>query len=261
MKISIISNWVRSKIAWLVVAGLIAVGVEVETGIGTQILQEVKELWDMPELSSDPVAIRDVLQSSVNLRCSHVTAPQGSGSGNIIHRFGHTYVLTAWHVIDCSLEGRTNIDEKVYFDVYQGTNVWKGRIISWSEKHDLALLRLDDVGLVGKSIRFLNPKTFPPVGMKLITAGNIFGSMPRSYSEGVLASLYVTSRLTPLVYMDQTTVTVYKGSSGSGVFTADGRYVGMVTQMSAPNVNYIVPVRRMWEWADENDLLWLFLCK
>jgi S1-C subfamily serine protease len=261
MNIKGIINWVRSKAKWSVL-GLVAAGVvvaEVETGVGTQFLKDVKEAYDMPELTVSATAVRDVLESSVSLRCSHSDPGEGNGSGTIIHRFGHTYVLTAWHVLRCTINQRTNMDEKVYVDVYQGTNVWRGRAVNWNEKHDLALLRLEDVDLVGRSAVFFNPRYLPPIGARVLHAGNLFGSHPNSFSDGVLANLYVRSSLTPHTYFDQTTLTVYGGSSGGGAFTSDGRYLGMVVQMAAPSLNLIVPVRRMWDWADEDDLLWLFL--
>jgi S1-C subfamily serine protease len=263
MSISEVLKRVRGRAKWLAV-GLVAVGLtvgEIQTGIGTQFLKDVKEAYDMPELTVSATAIQDVLGSSVSLRCSHTSPPKGNGSGTIIHRFGHTYVLTAWHVLRCTINQRTNMDEKVYVGVYQGTNVWRGRVINWNEKHDLALLRLEDVGLVGKSAEFFNPAYLPPIGARVLHAGNLFGSHPNSFSDGVIANLYVRSSLTPHTYFDQTTLTVYGGSSGGGAFTSDGRYLGMVTQMAAPGLNLIVPVRRMWEWADEDDLLWIFLCK
>jgi S1-C subfamily serine protease len=260
MKISDVLNWVRSRANW-VIFSLAAVGVVVggiETGIGTQILQNVKEAWEMPELSTSPQAVVNVLGCSVSVRCSHAEPPRGSGSGTIIHRFGHTYVLTAWHVLRCDINARTNMDQKVYMEVYQGTNVWRGRAVNWNEEHDLALLRLEGVGLVGKSATFFNPRLTPPVGTKVLHAGNLFGALPNSFSEGIIAALQASSDLTPSTYFDQTTLTVYGGSSGGGAFTADGRYVGMVTQMAGPNVNFIIPVRRMLKWADEDDLHWIF---
>jgi S1-C subfamily serine protease len=204
----------------------------------------------------------EVLRSSVSVRCLHSEPPEGAGSGTILHRFGRTYVLTAYHVIDCNIKARTNASDRVYVDIYKGTNVWKAYYVQGSEEHDLALLRVEGTDLIGESARFFSPDVLPMVGMKVLTAGNIHGMMQDSYSEGILAGLYRTSPLSgPTMYLDQTTAVIYSGSSGSGVFTADGRYVGMVVQMMSPSVNLIVPVRRMMEWADEDDLLWLFLCE
>lgn len=260
MKFTNIIQWVREKAKWLVL-GLVAIGVvvgEIETGIGTQLVREAKEAWDMPESDTSPVAIVAALMSSVSLRCSHVAGQTGSGSGNLIHKFGHTYVLTAAHVVQCEVMSRSNALDKVYMTVYQGTNEWRAYVINYDSDHDLALLRLESTNLVGRSVRFLSPSIIPLIGTKVLHVGNLQGAFPRSYSEGVIAMVNAPAPADPFHYYDQTTVTAYPGSSGGGIFTADGRYAGMILQWAGPGVNFVCPVRRMVEWADRNDLLWLF---
>ena len=58
------------------------------------------------------------------------------------------------------------------------------------------------------------------------------------------------------VEFDQTTVTAFPGSSGGGVFLTDGRYVGMLVRGAGEGFNLMVPVRRMIEWAEVNELMW-----
>jgi hypothetical protein len=65
------------------------------------------------------------------------------------------------------------------------------------------------------------------------------------------------------VVFDQTTVTAFPGSSGGGVFLSErgdnensGKYVGMLVRGAGEGFNFIVPVRRMHEWAVKNDVLW-----
>ena len=56
---------------------------------------------------------------------------------------------------------------------------------------------------------------------------------------------------------DQTTVAAFPGSSGGGVFLkSDARYVGMLVRGAGETFNLIVPVRRMVEWAEKNDIMW-----
>ena len=56
---------------------------------------------------------------------------------------------------------------------------------------------------------------------------------------------------------DQTTVAAFPGSSGGGVYLKkDARYVGMIVRGAGETFNLIVPVRRMVDWAKENDIMW-----
>tara|TARA_Y100001938_G_scaffold87883_1_gene120413 strand:- start:81 stop:458 length:378 start_codon:yes stop_codon:yes gene_type:complete len=55
---------------------------------------------------------------------------------------------------------------------------------------------------------------------------------------------------------DQTTVTAFPGSSGGGVFTEEGEYVGMIVRGAGEGFNLMVPIRRIRTWAEENDLEW-----
>ena len=61
---------------------------------------------------------------------------------------------------------------------------------------------------------------------------------------------------------DQTTVTAFPGSSGGGVYLSDkngdnsGKYVGMLVRGAGEGFNFIVPVRRMQDWAKKVNIEW-----
>jgi len=61
---------------------------------------------------------------------------------------------------------------------------------------------------------------------------------------------------------DQTTVTAFPGSSGGGVYLSDknednsGKYVGMLVRGAGEGFNFVVPVRRMRDWAKEVNAEW-----
>ena len=260
MKLTSLLQWVRSKSKWIVTA-LVAIGVvvgEIETGVGEKLLEQAKEAWEMPDMNTSASAVLAAVNSSVSIRLPGVPAPYGNGSGTMVNRFGHTYVLTAAHVVQVALEAVTNDLDRAYVTVYKGTNKWEAYVINCDRHQDLALLRIVGTNVPGVSIKFFNPRLIPPIGTKLLHVGNLLGQYPRSYSEGVLAGLGGPAPEDPHNEYDQTTVTDYPGSSGGGVFTADGRYAGMILQWDGPGINFICPVRRMVEWADQNDLLWLF---
>lgn len=241
--------------------GLIAIAViigEIETGTGQGIVREVVKAWEMPELGTSAGAVADVVLTSVNIRCSHAQPPGGNGSGTLIHKWGRSYVLTAAHVVECEAEGEDVVPwEPVYLGVYQGSNEWRARLVAYDPEYDLALLRLEDVGLVGRTTKFFNPHLVPPVGTKLLHVGNLLGRFSNSFSEGVLARLdsFVPISRQPL---DQITTVIYPGSSGGGVFTADGRYAGTAVISAGPGLHFMVPVRQIYAWASKNDVPWIF---
>ena len=55
---------------------------------------------------------------------------------------------------------------------------------------------------------------------------------------------------------DQTTVAAFPGSSGGGVYTTDGKMMGMLVRGAGETFNLIVPVRRMKNWAEKAGVSW-----
>lgn len=246
----------KGKISWIVsiLIAVSAVITEIETGVVRNTAAEARAWWNAPAQNVSSDVIVDVLYASVSMRCSHAEPPEGIGSGILLHKWGRTYVITAAHVVRCEVKG-TNFT--MY--AYQGTNTWKLKLVNVSVGHDLALLRVESPGLVGRSIRWFDPLGVPPlVGTRVIHIGNLFGDMSHSFSEGLVSRIGVSPSIDPDMDYDQSTAVVYSGSSGGGMFTLDGRCIGIVTLSRGPQVNLFVPVRRIHLWARENDLLWLF---
>ena len=184
--------------------------------------------------------------------------------GNLVH-----FVWTAGHVIESSKVGPledmsvsfTNVSvakmnlvggamlEKVSYPV---------KVIKFSSARggdDLALLELVEKNVFkeNESVTFASPSLVAP-GTLLYHVGCMFGQTGyNSVSEGMLAN---NGRIIYGRIFDQTTTTVFPGSSGGGIFNEYGEYVGMVTMMRQANMNYIIPVRRMVVWAKENGLEW-----
>jgi hypothetical protein len=63
-------------------------------------------------------------------------------------------------------------------------------------------------------------------------------------------------RLINKVVFDQTTVTAFPGSSGGGVYTKDGRLVGLVLRGAGETFNLIAPVRRIHDWSKRASIEW-----
>jgi len=48
----------------------------------------------------------------------------------------------------------------------------------------------------------------------------------------------------------------YPGSSGGGVYTRDGKCIGLLVRGAGPGLNFIVPTRRMLPWAKKMKIEW-----
>lgn len=166
------------------------------------------------------------------------------GSGVIFHKFGKSYVLTAAHVVEgIPFHGKVKVTQR--------GKEWTAIVVNADENRDVALLRIEVGYILGKSAELSN--SFLPIGTHLLHVGNLVGRYPESYLEGVLAA---HSRGDG--EFDQTSVIAWPGSSGGGVFTSDGKLVGIITRGVGPGLNFMVPARHLLRWAQENDLEWLF---
>lgn len=207
----------------------------------------------------------------------------GEGSGVIVTRKTQggdkvNFVWTAAHVIDNLRKTKQVIDSKsggqktvVEFDdamvvkalVEDGRMVGKiefhAEVIRYNAEEDLALLRLRKKDFVKSSaVFYLEQKNgkplIPPVGTKLLHVGSLLGQLgSNSMTEGIMSQ---HGRLINKVVFDQTTVTAFPGSSGGGVYTKDGKLVGLVLRGAGETFNLIAPVRRIHEWSKRASVEW-----
>lgn len=188
-----------------------------------------------------------------------------------------TFVWTAAHVVDNLREVREVITENgqprkvVEFKdaqivremVESGRRVGEvkmdARVIKYSNAdtgHDLALLMVRAKNYGKDSSRFYLNDEDPiiPIGTNLYHVGSLLGQMgANSMTTGIVSQI---GRTLDKKEFDQTTVTAFPGSSGGGVFLTDGRYVGMLVRGAGEGFNLIVPIRRMMNWAEKNDIVW-----
>jgi S1-C subfamily serine protease len=52
----------------------------------------------------------------------------------------------------------------------------------------------------------------------------------------------------------QTTAAIHKGSSGGGVFSQDGRCVGIVSKKIDTGISLFTPINKVRLWAIQNDI-------
>ena len=188
-----------------------------------------------------------------------------------------TFVLTCAHVVDNLRKVKQKIKggmtiKKVEFDdvkivkelVEAGRKVGEVRmdaeVIKYSdadEGEDLAVLMVKAKNYSKSTTKFHLSKEDPiiPIGTELYHVGSLLGQFgANSMTSGIMSQV---GRVWNKIEFDQTTVTAFPGSSGGGVYTKDGTYVGMIVRGAGEGFNLIVPMRRIIRWTEEHDIGWL----
>ena len=232
-------------------------------------------------LADEPKEEKNVPQHLQNISVTIVSQNSrgsGEGSGEIMTRKfpnGETvnFFWTAAHVVDNLRKTRTIIDPKtgtpktvVEFDdakivkslTEDGRNVGKmelfAEVIRYSAEEDLALLRLRKKNFVSVTVEFYLEDNIPVISTPLLHVGSLLGQLgSNSMTTGIMSQ---HGRLINKKVYDQTTVAAFPGSSGGGVYTKDGRMIGMLVRGAGETFNLIVPVRRMQKWAKSAGVEW-----
>jgi hypothetical protein len=137
----------------------------------------------------------------------------------------------------------------VAISVHQGERQWPAKLEAFDPKHDLALLRVSGLDLPRVSMR---PSTVVIVGERVYAVGAPHG-LELSLSDGLVAALRSTDNGKPpkadAPSRIQTTAPVSPGSSGGGLFDAQGRLIGIITfsSVGGQNLNFAHPT----EWITE----------
>ena len=218
-----------------------------------------------------------------------VTVKSGTGQGSgcmFTRKVGEetvSYVWTAAHVVAHLRKVRSVIingspkavvefeDAQVVQEFRQGGRrigeiKMDARVVRYSDAQqgeDLAVLeiRKRDFVPAETTIKFYTDAEIPPLGTELYHMGSLLGQFgSNSLTTGVISQ---QGRVLDLgangVVFDQTTVTAFPGSSGGGVFLkSDGQYIGMLVRGAGEQFNFIVPVRRIKEWAKTAKVEWAF---
>ncbi len=208
----------------------------------------------------------------------------GQGSGVLFTRTVGSdtvsYVWTAGHVVAGQRKERkviVNGGERtvVEFEDVQIVQEFKqdgrrigevkmeAKVIRYSDAEtgeDLALLEVRKRNFVkaATTIEFYNGD-IPAIGTELYHVGSLEGQFgANSLTTGIVSQI---GRVLDIgaqgTVFDQTTVTAFPGSSGGGVFLkANGLYMGMLVRGTGEQFNFIVPVRRLREWAKTAKVEW-----
>jgi S1-C subfamily serine protease len=215
--------------------------------------------------TTKPANLADHLQNiSVTIH-----AGNAQGSGTIVVRGDTSYVLTCGHVIDGLRKTREAIDAKggkktiVEFAdakivkelVENGRSVGRvemdAEVLRYSDAdtaQDLALLRVRKTKFVTDGATFWSEDRIPPLMTRLVHCGSLLGQFgSNSITAGIISQ---HGRVYQGVTYDQCQVTIFPGSSGGGLYTEDGKYVGVVVRGAGEGFGLYVPIRRVKEWAN-----------
>jgi len=192
-----------------------------------------------------PVSPPDTVQAQIMRRTGLITDGEGQGTITLVRRGGVTWGLTCAHCVTGS---------PLFVQVYNPDALLDAELVVRSDDEDLAVVRIPTLSRDLPDLRLASVS--PAVGTSLIHVGNFHGRrMPLSFSTGVYSG---NNREIEGQRYDQTTVVSLPGSSGGGVYTPDGVYVGMVARGAASDVNFIIPAEHIREWAITHNVDFLF---
>jgi hypothetical protein len=119
---------------------------------------------------------------------------------------------------------------------------------------DIALIRLHTNLPSTKSVRFHLENTTPQLGDDVHTISNPYGLIGTA-SKGIYSFVGRIDNNEGATY-DQTTMPVFPGSSGGGVFTSNGQCVGLIIALKQSTLNFILPIREVKKWAERENVMW-----
>ena len=229
---------------------------------------------DKPTESENTVRSPEELGQHLQNISVTIRSNRSEGSGVVVTKINEkgekiNFVWTAGHVLDGLRHVRSVIDPKtgtsrqvVYFDDAQvikelnengrrvGELKMDAEVIRYSNStsgEDLGLLRIRKTDFLEDSALFYLEEEIPPIGSTLYHVGSLLGQMgANSMTRGIMSQV---GRVLNGKTYDQTTVAAFPGSSGGGVYTTNGLYMGMLVRGAGETFNLVVPIRRMAEWA------------
>lgn len=233
--------------------------------------------WLLAGLASANEVVDRLQNASVTIKSS-----RGQGSGVLFTRQvdgeNVTFVWTAAHVIEDLRKTRTVLVKGVTRTVVEfddaavvqefrqngrriGEQKMDARVVRYSDAdkgEDLALLEVRKRNFSDATVKFYNGD-IPALGTKLIHVGSLRGQFgSNSLTTGVVSQI---GRVLDLgangVIFDQVSTPSFPGSSGGGVFLeASGEYIGMLVRGGGETFGFIVPIRRLRDWAKQSGVEW-----
>jgi S1-C subfamily serine protease len=223
---------------------------------------------------------QDLAEKLQNISVTLHASDGAQGSGVLFTRDGGNYVLSAAHVVDggrkvVTFSDNVSGETKKYtkFDnvkvvreiLKEGRSIGKmsieAEVIAFSSADygdDLVLLKLRDA-ITPDSAVFYSGTSIPSVGSKVCHVGSFLGQEgSNSFSEGLVSQVGRVLKEANDHVFDQSSATAFPGSSGGGMFNAQGEYIGTLVRGAGETFNLYVPIRRIKEWAKRHGVEFIF---
>ena len=144
-----------------------------------------------------------------------------TGSGVIISEDG--YILTNYHVVEDAQKGGYPVEVMMYDETS-----YEAEIVGFDEDNDIALLKIDAVGLHPAQLGSSDDLT---VGQTVYAVGNPLGELSYTITGGMVSATdrTITTESNVAVNMFQIDAAVNSGNSGGPVYNSAGQVVGIVT--------------------------------
>jgi len=165
--------------------------------------------------------------------------PTGTGTGFIWDQKGH--IITNYHVVRNKSTARVRLSSQ---------KTYTARVIGRSKRHDIAVLKLDNVLDLPNPIQ---PGTSNDllVGQRVYAIGNPFG-LDHTLTTGIISALgrTISDRTIDMDDLIQTDAAINPGNSGGPLLDSAGRLVGMNVAIYSPSgvsagIGFAIPVEKI----------------
>jgi serine protease Do len=137
-----------------------------------------------------------------------------------------------------------------------GALSYKAKVVAFSTNYDCAVLLVRSSAVKSPKVKFPPAGYIPAPGDAITHVGSPLGvELTGSVLTGTISAI---GRVIERQPFDQSSVLAYPGCSGGGVFNVRGEWIGMVARAAGPGLNLVIPIRVVREWADTEDLGFLF---
>lgn len=162
--------------------------------------------------------------------------PSGTGTGFIWNKQGH--IISNYHVVKDNPTARVRLtNQKTY----------TARVIGRSKRHDIAVLKLDNIPQLPSPIQPGTSKNLQ-VGQRVYAIGNPFG-LDHTLTTGIISALgrTISDRTIDMDDLIQTDAAINPGNSGGPLLDSAGRLIGMNVAIYSPSgasagIGFAIPV-------------------
>lgn len=156
----------------------------------------------------------------------------------------YTYIITNHHVIEAA--------NKLVVRLRDGSE-YTAKFVGSDSKTDIAVIKIEKTGL---SLATVGDSTKLKVGDVAIAVGNPLGSLGGTVTQGIISALDRDITIDGLdMTLIQTDAAVSPGNSGGGLFTADGKLIGVVNAKSSGSgvegIGFAIPTKKAMAIAEE----------